>query len=155
MGVKFVLGEEFNTMIGKLQATEQQVQTVAEQAIIESGNILYKGINEEITNDSELSREAKERLTRTLKDTRITQSNSSDVVGQVGFDFDNSQVIDDGRIAQFLNYGTVERKTNKGISRGKINGSQFLQRAIKRNAKAMRDKQKNVVETFLEQRGIV
>lgn len=153
MGVKLTLDKKlFTKLTENLPSIPQEMQQVAEKAIRESGGILEKGLREQVTNDDILSVRAKKRLIHTLRPTEIMDSTVIKVKGELGWKFDNTDnpKTDDGRLSQYLNYGTVERYTKDGRHTGKITGAQFLNRALRKKTKQMKTKQKDIIESYIK-----
>lgn len=153
MGVKLTLDKKlFSNLTQNLPSIPREMQQVAEKAIRESGGILEKGLREQVTNDDVLSVRAKKRLIRTLRPTEIIDSTVIKVKGELGWEFDNSDnpKTDDGRLSQYLNYGTVDRYTKDGRYTGKITGAQFLNRALRKKAKQVKTKQKEIIESYIK-----
>lgn len=156
MGASITIsGKLFAQLTDRIGSIPAEMQQVAEKAVKESGTILEKGLRESVTNDGGLSFRAKKRLIKCIKPMRIVESNVVKVRGLTGWEFDNSNVKknDDGRIAQYLSYGTDERYTRKGQYRGKVEGTQFVARTLRKKAKYIKAKQKQIIGDYLKSLG--
>lgn len=123
--------------------SDEELRKRATDAVTVSAELLKDELVEQITNDSELTEEGKQGLIDSMIKNQIF-TDPLKATARVGWKFDNSQVVDEGRVAQFVSYGTKERIAGDGISRGKITGRQFISRAVKRKAKVLRQTQQEI-----------
>lgn len=136
-----------------LDMDADEIRQVSFKAVQAGASVLENALIQEITNDSVLSERAKQKLLTTIRP--YIWGKAQVISGEVGWDFHNSEQIDDGRIAQFLNFGTEERTTsieNGWNERGKIESAKFINRAIKKNAQKIRDAEKKVFDDWAKTR---
>lgn len=136
-----------------LDLDAEELRTVSLKAVKAGCEVLENALQQEINSDATLSDRAKKRLLTTIRP--YIWSKAQVVSGEVGWEFNNSDDIDDGRIAQFLNFGTEERTTkleNGWGERGRIQPAKFINRAIKKNAQKIKDAEKKVFDDWAKTR---
>lgn len=150
MSVKLTL-TGFDTYLVRLKNAGADVRKTAEKALLESARV-FKTSLEKNVNASPMSAEVKRKIMSSMIQPRISHSTDYFVQAETGFkkgDY-NPDNLSGGYVALFNEYGTVERRTGEGYSRGSLEELEFTRRAIKESKNKIRKLQEDVLNEALE-----
>lgn len=152
MSVKLQL-KGFDSYIKELRKAGANVQKVTEKALLESAELFNSELVKQ-TDASPMSQKTKDRMKKDLIKSAITHSSEQLVVAEAGYrigDTLDSKDLSGGFIALFNEYGTVRRRTRRGVNRGSLEAMEFTKRTHRRIDSKIRKKQEGILQEALKE----
>lgn len=146
----------FENYLAQLKDAGADVERIAEKALKESGDILYKSLVEN-TKGSGLNEDTIRKMEESLQKPTIYKDYLGDRISKVTCELGyrkgkyDPDDLSGGYVALFNEYGTVERHTEQGADRGKLAERQFTRRAIKQTSNRIRKTQQSIIEDGLRE----
>lgn len=147
----------FDSYLLKLRKAGADVQKASEKALLKSAEIFENELVQQV-NASPMSKDTKDAMMESFVKPRIVHSTDMLVVAETGFKMGEynphptkENPLSGGFIAQFNEYGTKNRRTRKGESRGSLEEIEFTRRAHKAVDPKIRKTQKKILEGALKE----
>lgn len=155
MGLKLTLNG-FDEYLLDLKKAGAEIDKAATNALEKSGDMLNQAIAESVRS-SGMSDDTIRAMNRSLMKPTIHKDyeggSVSKIVCEVGFtkgDY-NPDNLSGGYIALFNEFGTKERETSSGASRGSLEEKSFIRRAIRKSSAKIKKIQKETLEEALRE----
>lgn len=155
MGLKLTL-TGFDEYLSDLKKAGKNVDEIATKALEQSGDILYNALKDSVKS-SGMSEDTIREINNSLMKPTIHKNYEggevANIVCETGFRLGayNPDDPSGGFIALFNEYGTKDRSTRSGESRGSLVERTFTRRAIKKTSSKIKKLQKKILEEGLEE----
>lgn len=136
----------FDDYLEKIQKASGSIDRAAEQALKDGANALVK----EYETQARAAGVPQRSIDALTVDKPQWSGNRVSISAGFKLGEYNAKNPSGGYIAMFENYGTKERKTKGGKSRGKIRALGFIQRAEKRAAPKVKKAEQDALEKILQ-----
>lgn len=151
MSVRLTL-KGFDDMLRQLEKLGGNVEKTSKDVLLKSAKMFALELTKQ-TNSAPISVDTKKAIMKDFIKPQIVSANDYFVVAETGFrmgDY-NPKDLSGGFIAQFNNYGTVERYTQNKDYRGSLDKLEFIQRAHKSADSKIRKMQKQELEKAMQE----
>lgn len=152
MSVKLQL-KGFDSYLNELRKAGANVQKVTESTLLESAEMFNQELVKQ-TDASPMSDKTKTRMKKDLIKPAITHSSDQLVIAEAGYrigDKLDSKDLSGGFVALFNEYGTVRRRTRRGVDRGSLEEMEFTRRAHRKVDAKIRRKQEEILKEALKE----
>lgn len=141
----------YKDMLYRLDKLDKDVIGISKDILLESGDILYRAIQSNLDNSGH-SEELQERMKESLVRPHVVSEDKYHVSVETGFEVGdyNPAEPSGGFLALFNEYGTRDRMTKAGRSRGRLEAHMLVRRAVTETSGAIRKLQKRRLQEVLQ-----